>query len=119
MSTSSPTAAAAPVALVLSAIVDFVNLGGYLTGAPIPAGIAGIDIALGVGALVAAGGLWGRQRWAVPLALALAVITVLLGITGFLASGSMTGKVVGAVGVLVGLAVLALVVPRATRRVVV
>ena len=109
-------ATAATVALVLSALVDFANLAGYLSGAPIPPGIVGIWVALGVAAFVAAGGLWGGRRWAVPLALVLAAITVLLGIMGFLSSESTAGKVVGVTCAILGLAVLALVAPRAARR---
>ena len=109
-------ATAATVALVLSALVDLANLGGYLSGAPIPPGIVGIWVALGVAALVAAGGLWAGRRWAAPLAIALAALTVLLGAMGALTAGSTTGKAVAAAGVLLGLAVIALVAPRAARR---
>lgn len=124
MATTTPTVSAnrpasvtaATVALVLSAIVDFANLAGYLSGAPVPAGGAGIFAALGMAALIAAGGLWGRRRWAVPLAIVLAGLTVLLATMGFLAAGSTAGKVVGAVGAILGLAVLALVAPLAARR---
>jgi len=124
MATTTPTVntnrpvsvTASTVALVLSALVAFANLAGYLSGAPIPPGIVGIWVALGVAALVAAGGLWGGRRWAVPLALALAAITVPLGIMGFLSSESTAGKVVGVACAILGLAVLALVAPRAARR---
>lgn len=107
---------AATVALVLGAIVDIANLGGYLSGAPIPPVIVGIWVVLGVATLVAAGGLRGRQRWAAPLALILAVLTVLLGVMGLLTAGSATGKVVAVVGAILGLVVLALVVPHVARR---
>ena len=124
MATSRPTvsanrhasATAATVVLMLSAIVDFANLGGYLSGAPIPPGIVGIWVALGVAALVAAGGLWAGRRWAAPLAIALAALTVLLGAMGFLTAGSTTGKAVAGAGAILGLVVIALVAPRAARR---
>ena len=58
----SASTTAATVALVLNAIANLMNVGGYLSGAPIPPGILAIEIVLGIGALVAAGGLRGRQR---------------------------------------------------------
>jgi hypothetical protein len=124
MVTTTPTAqiarpatiTAATAALVLSALADLTNVGGYLSGAPIPPAILGIEVILGVASLVAAGGLWGRQRWATPLSLALAVLNVLLGLMGIFTAGSTTGKVVAATGAVMGLIVLALVVPLATRR---
>lgn len=110
------SATAATIALVLGAIVDFANLGGYLSGAPIPPGVVVVWVVLGVAALVAAGGLWAGRRWAAPLAITQAAITVLLGATGFLTAGSATGKAVAAAGAILGLAVIALVAPRAARR---
>lgn len=110
------TATAATVVLALSAIVDFANIGGYLSGAPIPPGVVGIEAALGVAALAAAGGLWAGRRWALLLALAVAVITVLISTMGFLSAGSVTGNVVAAAGAILGLGVLALVAPVAVRR---
>ena len=107
---------AATVALVLSALADLTNVGGYLSGAPIPPAILGLEVILGVASLVAAGGLWGRQRWALPLSLALAVLNVLLGLMGIVTAGSTTGKVVAATGAIMGLIVLALAIPLATRR---
>lgn len=107
---------AATVILAFSAIADFANLGGYLSGAPIPPGIVGVWVALGVAALVAAGGLRAGRRWAPPLAIALAAITVLLGAMGFLTAGSTIGKAVAAADAILGLVVIALVVPRAARR---
>jgi hypothetical protein len=106
----------ATAALVLNGILDLVNLGGYLSGAPIPLGIVAIEAAIGVAAFVASGGLWGRQRWAVPLALVLAVLNVLLGAVGIFSAGSTEGKAVNTALAVVGLAVLALVAPRAVRR---
>lgn len=110
------TIIAATVALVLSALADLTNVGGYLSGAPIPPAILGIEVILGVALLFAAGGLWSRQRWATPLALALAILNVLLGLMGIFTASSTTGKVVAATGAVMGLIVLALVVPLATRR---
>jgi uncharacterized membrane protein len=104
------------VALVLSALADLTNVGGYLSGAPIPPAILGIEIVLGVATLVAAGALWGRQRWALPLSLVLAVFNLLLGLMGIVTAGSTTGKIVTATGAILGLVVLALVVPLTTRR---
>lgn len=109
------TITAATVALVLSALVDLTNVGGYLSGAPIPPAILGIEVLLGVASLVAAVGLWGRQRRAMPLALVLAVLNILLGLMGIFTAGSTTGKVVAATGAVLGLIVLALVLPLATR----
>lgn len=107
---------AATVALVFSAAADLTNVGGYLSGAPIPPAILGIEVLLGIGSLVAAGGLWGRQRWSVPLALVLAVLNVLLGIMGLFTAGSTVGKVVAATGAILGLTILVLVAPLAARR---
>ena len=119
VSTTRPASvAAATVALVLSALAELANLGGYLSGAPIPPGIVGIEVALGMAALAAAGGLWGRRRWAVPLALVLGVLNVLLGTMGIFTAGSTTGKAVALTGAILGFVVLALVAPLATRRVV-
>lgn len=124
MVTTSPTAninrpaslTAATVALVLGGIADLTNLGGYLSGAPIPPGIVGIEVATGLAALVAAGALWRRQRWAVPLALIVAAINILLGALGIVTAGSAAGKAVAAAMAILGLAVLALVASRAARR---
>lgn len=107
---------AATVALALKGIVDLVNLGAYLSGQPIPPGIVGIEVVVGLAALVTSGGLWARQRWAVPLALILAVINILLGAMGILAAGDATGKVAAAAMTVLGLAVLALVASGAARR---
>jgi hypothetical protein len=123
MTTTQPTthrkttapAIAVTVVLVLSALVDFANLGGYLAGASIPPVIVGVWVALGVAALAAAGGLWAGRRWAATLAIAVAVITVLLGAIGTFTSESTTGKVVAAVGAILGLVVIALAAARATR----
>ncbi len=112
MATAGPTgsanrpapATAATVALVLSATVDFVNLGGYLSvprSRPASSG---------------SGSPSAGRRWAAPLAIVVAVITVLLGGVGILWVGSTTGKAVGAAGALLGLAVIALVAPRVARR---
>lgn len=110
------SATAATVALVLNAIANLTNVGGYLSGAPIPPGILAVEVVLGIGALVAAGGLWGRQRWAVPTALALAVLNILLGVMGIFTASSTTGKAAAAAGAVLGLVVLALVTSRGTRR---
>ena len=126
MSATTPTtsagrpafAIAATVALVLSALVDFTHIPGYLSGAPIPASVVALEVALGVAALVAAAGLWGRHRWAVPLALVVGVLTLLLGVMGLVSAGSTTGKVITALGAILSLAVIALVAPLATRRTV-
>lgn len=115
-SSERPAPAAATVALVLSAIADLTNVGGYLSGAPIPAAVLGIEVALGLVSLVAAGGLWANRRWAVPLALVAGVLNVLLGALGIVTAGSTTGKIVAATGAILGLVVLALVAPRVARR---
>ena len=107
---------AATVALVLNGILNLVNLGAYLSGASIPPGIVGIEVAIGLTALVAGGGLWVRQRWAVPLALVLAMINILIGAMGTFTAGDTTGKAVAAASAVLGLVVLALVAPRAARR---
>jgi hypothetical protein len=124
MAVSTPTisadrpasATAATAALVLNAIANLMNVGGYLSGAPIPPSILAIEIVLGIGAIVAAGGLRGRQRWAVPAALVLSVLNIVLGGMGIFTAGSTTGKAVAATGALLGLVVLALVAAGATRR---
>ena len=127
-STTSPTtglpavATAATVALVLGALLDFAHIAAYWSGADIPAGVLALRVALGVAALVAAAGLWGRQRWAIPLALVVAVLNLLLsagGLIGSLAeSGNTAEKVVTGLGVLLSLVVIALVAPLARRRAV-
>ena len=113
---------AAAVALVLSALLDFAHIGAYWSGADIPAGVLALKVALGVAALAAAAGLWGRQRWAVPLALVVAVLNLLLSAWGLVESlvesGSTAEKVVTGLGVLLSLAVIALVAPLAGRRAV-
>jgi len=124
MSTITPTAparrplsvTAAMAALVLSALVDFTYISGYLSGAPIPTGILAIQVALGVAALAAAIGLWGRQRWAAPLALVLAVLTLLLAGLALASAESTAGKVVAAFGAMLSIAVLLLVASRPARR---
>jgi uncharacterized membrane protein (DUF2068 family) len=103
------------VVLVLSAIVDFANLGGYLSGASIPPVIVGIWVVLGVSALVAAGGLWAGRSWAATLAIALAAITVPLGAIGALTTDNTIGKAVATAGAILGLVVIALVTARARR----
>jgi uncharacterized membrane protein (DUF2068 family) len=92
------------------------NVGGYLSGAPIPTGILAIEIVLGIVGLIAASGLWGRQRWAVPTALVLAVLNTVLGVMGIFTAGSTTGKAVAAAGAILGLVVLGLVASLAARR---
>jgi uncharacterized membrane protein len=106
----------AMVALVLSALVDFTYISGYLSGAPIPAGILAIQVALGVAALAAAIGLWGRQQWATPLALVLGVLTLLLGGLALVSAESLAGKVIAAVSMLLGVVVILLVASFAARR---
>ncbi len=113
-------ATAAAVALVLSALLDFAHIAAYMSGADIPVVVLAIKVAFGITALIAAAGLWGRQRWAVPLALVVAVLNLLVGVWGFVASlfesGNTAEKVVTGLGVLLSLAVIALVAPRAARR---
>ena len=115
-------ATAATVALVLGALLDFAHIAAYLSGADIPAGVLALKVALGVAALAAAAGLWGRQRWAVPLALVVAVLNLLLSAWGLVESlvesGSTAERVVTGLGVLLSLAVIALVAPLAGRRAV-
>lgn len=129
MTTTTPTAAgrpavatAATVVLLLGALLDFAHIAAYLSGAEIPTGILVLKVALGVAALAAAAGLWGRQRWAIPLALLVAVLNLLLSAWGLAESlaesGSTAEKVVAALSVLVSLAVIALVAPLAGRRTV-
>lgn len=120
-STSFPASLAAlTVALVLGALLDFAHLAAYLSGADVPVGILALKIALGVAGLAAAAGLWGRQRWAVPLALVVAVVNLLVGAWGFVESlamgGSTAERVVTGLGVLISLAVIALVARRPARR---
>lgn len=110
------SATAATAALVLNALANLVNIGGYLSGAPIPAPVLAIEIALGIVGVSAAVGLWGRQRWAAPTALALGVCNILLGAMGIFTATSTAGKVVAASGAILGLVVLALVMPLVTRR---
>jgi len=128
MVTTAPTAsanrpasiAAATVALVLSALLDFAHIAAYLSGADIPVVVLALKVAFGIAALAAAAGLWGRQRWAVPLALVVAVLNLLLSAAALVASLAQSGntaeQVVTALVVLLSLAVIALVAPRAARR---
>ena len=111
-------ATAATVALVLSALLDFAHIAAYLSGADIPAGVLALKVALGVAALVAAAGLWGRHRWAVPLALVVAVLNLLVGVLGLISAENTTEKVVITLSVLLSLAVIALVAPLAGRQAV-
>lgn len=111
-----PSITAAVVALVLIGLADLANLGGYLSGAPIPPAIVGIEVAMGLAAFVASGGLWARQRWAVPLALIVAGLNILLGTMGVFTAGSTTGRLVAAAMAVLGLVVLALVARSAARR---
>ncbi len=115
-------ATAAAVALVLSALLDFAHIAAYMSGADIPVVVLALKVAFGVAALVAAAGLWGRQRWAVPLALVVAVLNLLLSaaalVASFVESGNTAEKVVTTLVVLLSLAVIALVTPLATRRAV-
>ena len=69
-------------------------------------------------ALVAAAGLWGRHRWAVPVALVVAVLNLLVGVLGLISAENTTEKVVITLSVLLSLAVIALVAPLAGRRAV-
>ncbi len=133
MSTTTPTtpttaagrpafATAAAVALVLSALLDFAHIAAYMSGADIPVVVLAIKVAFGITALVAAVGLWGRQRWAIPLALVVTVLNLLLSAGGLIESlvesGNTAEKVVTTLVVLLSLAVIALVTPLATRRAV-
>lgn len=115
-------ATAATVALILGALLDFAHIAAYMSGADIPAGILALKVALGVAALAAAAGLWGRKRWAVPVALVVAVLNLLLGVSGFVMSlaesGSTAEKVVTGLGALLSLAVIALAAPLVRRRAV-
>lgn len=108
---------AAAVALALNAIANLANVGGSLSGAPIPPAILAVEVALGIGALIAAVSLWGRRRWAVPAALVLAVLNIALGVVGIATAGSTAGKAVAATGALLGIVVLALAASLAARRV--
>ncbi len=113
---------AATVPLVLGALIDFAHIAAYLSGADIPVVVLALKVAFGITALVAAAGLWGRQRWAVPLALVVAVLNLLLSasalVAPFVESGNTAEKVVTTLVVLLSLAVIALVTPLATRRAV-
>jgi uncharacterized membrane protein (DUF2068 family) len=106
----------AAVTLVLSAVIDFVHVAAYLSGAAIPPVVSAMFAALGVASLAAAGGIWAQRRWAVPLALVEASLAVMLGTTGFFTGGSPTGEAMGGISALLGLAVLALVAARGARR---
>lgn len=121
MTTNRPAfVTAMAVALVLGALLDFAHIAAYLSGADIPAGILALKVALGVAALAAVAGLWGRQRWAVPLALVVAVPNLLVGAWGFVEAlvdaGSTAERVVTGLGVLLSLAVIALVASPVARR---
>lgn len=123
ISAGRPTVAtAAAVTLVLSALLDFAHIGAYVSGADIPAGILVLKVAFGITALVAAAGLWGWRRWAIPLALVVTVLNLLLSASGLVASliesGNTDEKVVTGLGVLLSLAVIALVAPLTRRRAV-
>ena len=116
------SATAATVALVLSALLDFAHIAAYLSGADIPVVVLALKVVFGITALAAAAGLWGRQRWAVPVALVVAVLNLLLSasalVASFVESGNTAEKVVTTLVVLLSLAVIALVTPLATRRAV-
>lgn len=115
-------ATAAAVVLVLGALLDFAHIAAYVSGAEIPTGVLVFKVALGVSALAAVAGLWGRQRRAVAVALMVGVINLLLNAWGFVeslaGSGDTAEKVVTGLGVLLSLAVIALVTPLVGRRAV-
>jgi len=107
---------AATVLLALDALNNLSSISGFLSGAPIPAAIVVIEVALGVVEIIAAVGLWGLHKWAAVLATVAAALTLLVSAMGGFGATSATGKGITALGVILSIAVIVSVALPTARR---